>query len=104
MKPSASAPAARASARDDFFSDFLRVSSEALRRRGDLDQALQQIDDAVRSSDPGSGEAPLWMTMNYTLNLIHRGDILGGINALSLGRPEAALEPLDLAFRIADQH
>jgi tRNA A-37 threonylcarbamoyl transferase component Bud32/tetratricopeptide (TPR) repeat protein len=90
-------------AREDYLPDLLWVSADVLRRRSDLDQALKELDESVRLLDPGSAPAPLWREMNFALALICRGEVLGEKEAISLGRPESAVESLDRAFRLADE-
>jgi tetratricopeptide (TPR) repeat protein len=85
----------------DYVPDFLWITADVHRRQGDLDQALKELDEAVRLSDP-RGAPEVWRTINYCLGLICRGDLLGEDNALSLGRPKEALESLEHAFRLAD--
>jgi serine/threonine protein kinase len=93
---------ARASRREDYLPDLLWVSADVRRARGDLDQALKDLDDSVRLSDPGPGDAPLWLSMNFALSLICRGDLLGEIDAISLGRSAEAVGDYDHAFQLAD--
>src|ERR1035438_9088612 len=41
--------------------------------------------------------------MNYVMSLVYEGQILGGDNAISLGRSEEAIAVLERAFKIADE-
>jgi len=85
----------------DYVPDFLWISADVHRHQGDLDEALKELDEAVRLSDP-RGATEIWRTINYALGLICRGDLLGEDNAINLGRPREALESLDHALRLAD--
>ena len=88
--------------RPDYIPDFLWISADVHRRRGELEQALQELDESVRLSQPGQGQNEVWRTMNFALSLICRGDLLGDPNAPSLGRDADAVKSLDGAFRLAD--
>ena len=83
---------------------FLWVSAKILQQRGDLDQALQAIQESVRLLDPGAA----WVTKggqahNFQLALVYEGRILGDPGSISLGRPQEALQPLEHSFQIADE-
>jgi tetratricopeptide (TPR) repeat protein len=94
---------ARLSGRDDYIPDLLWIEADVLRRRGDLDRALEEVDRAVKMLEPGAAPSPRWRTINLILALIIRGEILGEENALSFGRSADAIESLDRAFRLADE-
>lgn len=81
---------------------FIEVSAEVLRRRGDLDEARKQIQEAVRKLDVGPPYTGPAMQANLVLALIKEGRILGEDNGVSLARPEEAIVPLERAFHIAD--
>ncbi|HKV77571.1 MAG TPA: serine/threonine-protein kinase [Candidatus Sulfotelmatobacter sp.] len=83
--------------------NFLRISAEILRKRGDLDQALSTIQQSVRLLDPG----PDWMSQGiqthyFQLALVYQGRILGEDTSANLGRPQEAVKTLKRAFEIAD--
>ena len=82
---------------------FRWVSAGILQRRGDPEEAMAAIREAVSLLEPGIGNAPQGRVMNYVLVLTAEGRILGGENAISLGRPEEAVETLRRAFGIADK-
>ena len=87
--------------RKDYLPDFLWITSDIHRSRGELDQALSDIDEALRLTEPG--HAPeLWRTMNFALGLIIKGDLLDQQNAINMGRPQEAVEILEQAFRLGD--
>ena len=81
---------------------FIEVSAEVLRRRGDLDEARKQIQEAVRKLDVGPPYTGPAMQANLVLALIKEGRILGEDDGVSLARPEEAIVPLERAFHIAD--
>ena len=87
--------------RKDYLPDFLWITSDIHRSRGELDQALSDIDEAVRLTEPGQA-AELWRTMNFALGLIIKGDLLDQQNAINMGRPQEAVEILEQAFRLGD--
>ncbi len=81
---------------------FRWVAAGVLQRRGDLEEALKAIQEAVELLNPGPGNDEQGRIMNYVLVLNSEGRILNDANGLSLGRPQAAIGPLDRAFAIAD--
>lgn len=81
---------------------FRWVSAGVLQRRGELDEALKAIQEAVKLLDPGPGNTEQGRIMNYVLVLNSEGRILSDDNGPSLGRTEDAIRPLDRAFAIAD--
>ena len=83
--------------------NFLWVSAELYQRRGDLDEALQNIRESVKLLDPGIMVGRNGQTMNYVLALVDEGQILGVDEGISLGRPGEAAGVLQRAFQIADQ-
>lgn len=79
------------------------VSVEVLRRRGDLDEALKQIQEAVEKKlDLGPAYANQATQANLVLAPTKEGRILGEDNGVSLGRSEEAVAPLERAFLLAD--
>jgi tetratricopeptide (TPR) repeat protein len=86
-----------------FVGNFLWAVSQIFRGRGDLDEALKTAQESVRVLDPGSGETGRGQqTMSLILALDYEGKILGQDDAISMGRYEEAVAPLQRAFRIAD--
>ncbi len=81
---------------------FHWVSAEVFRRRGQLNEALDEIRESVRILDPGPGDAEQGQTINFALALIKQGAILGEDNAVSLGRTEEATVVLSRAFELLD--
>jgi tetratricopeptide (TPR) repeat protein len=88
--------------RKDYVPDFLWISGDVHRRRGDLEPALKDLDESVRLSGPADGRDEVWRPVNFALSLICRGDLLGEENAISMGRRAEALSSLERAFRIGD--
>jgi tetratricopeptide (TPR) repeat protein len=78
------------------------VSAEVLRRRGELDESLNEIRESVRILDPGTGRVNHLKMMNFTLAVIKQGRILGEDNAISMGRTDEALAFLERGFNLAD--
>jgi tetratricopeptide (TPR) repeat protein len=91
------------SGRRDYVPDFLWISADVHRRRGELEQALRELNRSVELSRPGKSQSEVWRLSNFALALICRGDLLGEQNAISFGRPKEALDSLEHAFRIADE-
>jgi tetratricopeptide (TPR) repeat protein len=82
--------------------DCLNIVALALRYQGDLDGALEAVQESVRLLDPGTESAGISARLNFVLALVREGWILGEDESISLGRPEEAVAVLDRAFRIAD--
>jgi serine/threonine protein kinase len=82
---------------------FYWVSAQVLQQRGELEQALKDIDASVSLLDPGpnllgkGGQA-----RNFQLALVYKARILGDDSWVSLGRYAEALKPLQRAFQIGD--
>lgn len=93
---------ARAFDRQTERGEFLSVSAQVLRYRGDLAEALKTAKEAVRLQDPGSGEVGLSQATSFVAALMEEGWVLGEDNAISLGRSDDAVAILEQAFRIAD--
>jgi tetratricopeptide (TPR) repeat protein len=77
--------------------------SQVFRDRGDLDEALKTAQESVRVLEPGS-EMPGrgQQTMSFVRALANQGKILAQDDAISMGRYEEAVAPLERAFRIDD--
>jgi tetratricopeptide (TPR) repeat protein/predicted Ser/Thr protein kinase len=83
---------------------LLYVKADVLRRRGDLDEALNTVQESVRIWDHAKDNRNDQGTiLNFALALIYQGFILGEDNAISLGRPKEAVASLERAFQIADR-
>jgi tRNA A-37 threonylcarbamoyl transferase component Bud32 len=93
---------ARTFGRDSYRGAFLQVAANISRSRGDLDEALRSIQESAGALDPGPENGDQSRTMNYVMSLVIEGQILGGDNAISLGRPAEAVAVLQKAFNIAD--
>jgi serine/threonine protein kinase/tetratricopeptide (TPR) repeat protein len=89
------------SGRQDYLPDFLWITSDVHRGRGELDEALSELDEAVRLSDPGTS-AETWRISNFAISLICKGELLGEQNAISLDRPAEAIASLERAFELGD--
>lgn len=81
---------------------FLSISAQVFRYRGDLDEALKQIQEFARQLDPGRGEGGFDKTMSFVHALTAEGEILGEDDDVSLGRTNEAVATLERAFKIAD--
>src|SRR6185312_8598396 len=85
-----------------YLGTFHWVSAEVFRRRGDLEPALNEIRESVKTLDFGPERADQDTKLNFVFALIREGRILGEADAISLGRSGEAVEILERAFRIAD--
>jgi serine/threonine protein kinase len=94
---------ARSFGNQSYVGNFLWAEAEVFRSRGDLDEALKTVQKSVSLLDPGprqDGQGQ--QTMGFILALINQGKILAEYDAVSMGRYEEAMVPLERAFRIAD--
>jgi len=82
----------------------LQVSTMIHRDRGELDQALQDARESQKILSPAASlpNQHQGLVMNYAMALIREGEILGGDDAISMGRPEEAIAPLERAFAICE--
>lgn len=87
----------------DALAMFLWVSAEVLQQRGDLEAAFTAIRDSVHIRDNLPASPDVRRAMRLAHVLISEGKILGQDNGISLNRSEEALQPLERAFRIADE-
>jgi tetratricopeptide (TPR) repeat protein len=85
-----------------YLGTYLETSAEVFRRRGNLEEALHEIREAVSKLDFGPAAADQNTASNFALALIKEGRILGDDEGISMGRSEEAVVPLERAFRIAD--
>jgi len=76
------------------------------RDRGELDDALRDIREAVRilEPEPGTKVPEQGRIMNLVAALSREGEILGKDTGVSLDRPQEAILPLERAFRLADDY
>ena len=83
--------------------NFVWAEAEVFRSRGDLDEALKTVQESVRVLDPGLGRTGQGQqTMGFVGALTNEGKILAEDDAVSMGRYDEAVIPLERAFRIAD--
>ena len=80
----------------------LMVVAGAYRGRGDLDEALARMRDAVRVLEPPQGEHLLGRISSYTLALTREAAILSDAHGASLGRPDDALPVLERAAGVLE--
>jgi tetratricopeptide (TPR) repeat protein len=83
--------------------NFLWAEAEVFRARGDLNDALKTVQESARMLEPGAGKVGRGQqTMGFVMALNREGKILAEEDAVSMGRYEEAVAPLERAFRIAD--
>jgi len=80
----------------------LSVLSLTLRTQGNLDEALQAIDEAARRLEVPAGINDLGRTNNFITALSRKGAILGDPEGISLDRTTEAAAVLERAFQIAE--
>jgi tetratricopeptide (TPR) repeat protein len=80
----------------------LSALSVPLRSRGDLEEALQAADEAVRILEPPAGGTDEGRMSNFILALGRKGGILSN-EGISLGRPAEAVPPLERAFQLSEE-
>jgi len=78
------------------------IVAMAHRELGELDQALQAIRESVRLLEPAPGETRVGRLNPYGLALIREGEILGQDGAISLDRPEEAVEFMNRGLRMGE--
>jgi len=81
----------------------LMVVALAHRERGDLDEALKAVHEAVRILEPQAGQDTKSRRITFALALAREGQILGEDDAISLGRTREAVEYLQRSFQIGDE-
>jgi tRNA A-37 threonylcarbamoyl transferase component Bud32/tetratricopeptide (TPR) repeat protein len=76
------------------------------RDRAELDEALHDIQEAVRILEPvpAIGDGDQVRALQFALALTREGMILADETGVSQGRPAEAIPPLDRAFRIAETY
>jgi hypothetical protein len=84
--------------------NVLQITTMIHRDRGELEEALRDSREAVRILEPTPGSTGLSKSgiMNYAIALTREAEILGGDDAISMGRPDDAIAPLRRAFEIAE--
>jgi tRNA A-37 threonylcarbamoyl transferase component Bud32/tetratricopeptide (TPR) repeat protein len=87
-----------------YIGTFHWVSGQVYRREGDLQQALKETEESVRTLEPVLEKKDQGAIMNFVLALTYRGRILGEADGISMGRVDEALADLDRAFTICDSH
>lgn len=83
--------------------NFLWVSADVHRMRGELDRALQDIRESVRGLESG-GQADQGVTMNVALARIHEANILYEDDGISFGKAEEAVAILARVFKVIDPY
>ncbi|MGJ5816070.1 protein kinase domain-containing protein [Paludibaculum fermentans] len=73
------------------------------RERGNLDEALRAVRESVRILEPPKGELRSGQRLTLALALVREGQILGEVDAISLGRAQEAEASLRRAFEIAEE-
>ena len=81
---------------------MLLTTSAIYHDRGELDQALGDIREAVKALEPAAGGASFGRLFTFALALIRQGEILGEDEGISLGRREEAMVPLERAFGLLE--
>lgn len=79
------------------------VVAMAHRERGELDEALAAIREAIRSLRPPPGETSTGRLQAYGLALLREGQILGEPHAISLNQPEQAIESYNHVLELGRQ-
>ena len=72
----------------------------AQREKGELNESLESIHEAIRKLEPPPGEASTGRLQTYGLALIREGQILGEPQAISLNRPSEAVKSLEHALQL----
>jgi len=80
----------------------LMIVAFAHRARGELDEALQAIQESVRLLKPDEGESRTGRLQPYALALIREGQILGEDQAISLNRPAEAAACIQRALDVSE--
>ena len=84
--------------------NILQITTMIHRDRGELDQALQDSQESEKILGPAASapNAHQGLVMNHAMAMIREGEILGGDNAISMGRSAEAVAPLERAFEICE--
>jgi serine/threonine-protein kinase len=81
----------------------LSLVANALRFQGDLEGALQNIQEARKIAEEAVYENDVSRTINIYGVLLRQGLILGDDGGVNLGRPADAVEPLQKAFDLVEE-
>jgi tetratricopeptide (TPR) repeat protein len=81
----------------------LSLVANALRFEGDLEGALQNIQEARKIAEEAVYENDVSRTINIYGVLLRQGLILGDDGGVNLGRPADAIEPLQKAFDLVEE-
>jgi serine/threonine protein kinase len=81
----------------------LSLLASALRSQGDLEGALQAIQEARKISEQAVYPNPTTRMLDEYGIFLRHGLILGEDDDVNLGRPADAIEPLDKAFRTTEE-
>jgi len=79
------------------------VVASALRARGDLEESLDQIREAVRILEPPAGDARIVRSLIWASALSREGAILADPRGVSMNRPDDAIPILDRAVDITER-
>ena len=80
----------------------LMIVALAHRAKGDLDEALQAIRESARILEPPADDKTIGRRLTFGLALVREGQILGEDDAISMNRPEEAIECLQRAFNMGE--
>ena len=87
----------------DYLPVGLSLLANALRQSGDLEGALARITEARKIAESAAFSNEVEKAFSLYSILWRQGQILGSDEGISLGRPDAALEPLEKAFHLMEQ-
>jgi tetratricopeptide (TPR) repeat protein/predicted Ser/Thr protein kinase len=84
--------------------NVLQITTMIHRDRGELGEALRDSRESARilGTALAASNPPQGMVMNYALSLVRQAEILGGDDAISMGRFQEAVAPLERAFELAE--
>jgi serine/threonine protein kinase len=85
--------------------NILQITTMIHRDRGELDEALRDSRESARilGTAAAAPNQPQGLVMNYAMSLVRQAEILGGDDAISMGRSQEAIAPLERAFQIAEE-
>jgi tetratricopeptide (TPR) repeat protein len=84
--------------------NILQITTMIHRDRGEVEEALRDSRESERilGTAVAASNQPQAMVMNYALSLVRQAEILGGDDAIGMGRPQEAVAPLEHAFELAE--
>jgi tetratricopeptide (TPR) repeat protein len=84
--------------------NILQITTMIHRDRGELEEALRDSRESARilGSAAAGPNQPQGLVMDYAMSLVRQAEILGGDDAIGLGRTQEAVAPLERAFEIAE--